>query len=903
MKKLFCFIFLLLFTVTLLACDKNKDGVKPESISFNNIKTVYNVDDTFNVSPVVKPTNAKYDKIVVECSDEDVISITDGKATCLKEGNVTLTCFISNYKDIKATIDIAVTTSTVVEPTSLEITYDNLIVLVNETIQLGKIITPSNDYTCIWSSSNENIATVDGNGLVTGIGNVNGTNKCDIKCKISGFNIEKTVTVTVLNEIVPLTDFSLSVKDGSSVCDTLVVGHTFKISASVVPAIANYYNFEYESNDENIVTIDKQGIITCNGIGSCTITVTDKNTHIERSIDIVISSVPTLTDFSISSRTITVGDRTSITVNVTPKYALYDIEWSVDDESVATIENGLLSALKVGTVHVTALEKTLNKTCKIDINIEAPFDPNAKPTSITLTGETECYVGYTIPLTAQVYPAGVSQNVVWTISCEEGSATIDENGVLTGLRPSIVRILCSSAVDNSIKSNVLKVRVLEAPVDTVFDLHGYNIVILNAQSALSDIDPFLSGYSSSDKSYKQRAWREVSEDFNCSITVDAYPDTAPWGPQRRSWIINNAVTNSSSCDFAVVSAAWLPQFVQSSACVDCTKFFKDYGKNQITSSLKEAGTYKNKFYIMSTGINDSENYVYKGLYYNYGLIKRLNLESPAKLFNEGHWTYEDFVNYCKQAQALLEKDNYVMSGGPSIVWAGMVNASGVKVADTSTLELNLTHQYSIDAINALKEIVSSKAWDIDNINYDEKVVSFREQRAIFQPGEYWFVRSENRWGSKLFGEDTKYGYVPFPYPASVGKDNTMINQAGKDSVLMMTSGRQHSSDVTYEKIYCALLNVYIKSTKYLKEDTAFNILQSRSNALKAKLDDPESITAALFFNASKTLYDPIFDESFQTEYSSETTTAVINSVKGADGYAEFDKIYSAVYVKFCSIYA
>ena len=75
------------------------------------------------------------------------------------------------------------------------------------------------------------------------------------------------------------------------------------------------------------------------------------------------------------------------------------------------------------------------------------------------------------------------------------------------------------------------------------NLGGYKIVIMNAKSALSDIDPFLENYQGVDKNYKQRAWKEVEQLFNCTISVEAYPDTAPWGPKRQEWIKENSMKN------------------------------------------------------------------------------------------------------------------------------------------------------------------------------------------------------------------------------------------------------------------------------------------------------------------------------------------------------------------------
>ena len=53
----------------------------------------------------------------------------------------------------------------------------------------------------------------------------------------------------------------------------------------------------------------------------------------------------------------------------------------------------------------------------------------------------------------------------------------------------------------------------------------------------------------------------------------------------------------------------------------------------------------NKLYIVSTGLSQTITYPYNGMFYNYGMLKEYGLESPAKLFNEGKWSYEEFVEF------------------------------------------------------------------------------------------------------------------------------------------------------------------------------------------------------------------------------------------------------------------
>lgn len=799
-----------------------------------------------------------------------------------------------------------------VVPTKVTINEKDVTVKVGDTVNLTTTVEPSGASKVVeWSSDKESVATVSAAGKVKGVSE--GVAKITATCKANP-NIKASidVTVTAVKEDVnpddnPGDDPEPTVEINSielSFDDTVYVDFEFKVT-SVVDPTSSASSLEWTSSNEEVATVSSKGYVK--GIAPGTATIKAQIGDVFDTVEITVVARPDLESFVLTgAHDIETTGACQLTPETTPMYAKLDLEWTIDDETVATVDaTGLVKPIKEGTVTVTATDKETSLSQTATIKIEKPFDPNdVKPTSVTISGDQQVYVGYSIQFIAQVLPAGVSQKVIWE-SSDETLATINEEGILLALQTGTVRIKAISAVDNKIKSTTIRVTIEEEPKqDPPQNLGGYKIVIMNADSALAEIDPFLEGYSQSDKSSKQQAWREVEEQFNCKISVEAYPATAPWGPQRVDFINDNAMNNTSQCDFAVTAAAWLYQFVQAESAVDCTKFFNKYGKGQIEASLKDAGQYKNKLYVMSTGLSETKVYPYKGLFYNYKMLKQYGLESPAKLFNENKWSYEDFVEYCLAAQAVLPEGTYVMSGASSIIWSGMVNAAGIKLADKTLMKLNLQHVYSLDAARALREIYEAGAWDPENMtSVDESVTSFQGGTALFQGGEYWFVRSSNRFPADLWGDDTEYGYVPFPYPKDVGKDNTMVNNMG-DSLLLMVSGRSYPAGVEAEYVYRAVLQMYLNTIVYEKASDGYNPSSLKYNAVKSRIDDPESIDATIYFTASKTLYDPFYEQSFQYEWSGESATAIKNAVvNGTDPATEFAAIESAVLLKFQQIYA
>ena len=824
-----------------------------------------------------------------ECGavEEHVHNFVDGKCEC---GAVEE--HVHNFVDGKCECG-----ATEEAPVDLVLTITGpYYVILDEYIALEGVIDPAGtEEEIIWTSSDENILTVE-YGVVTGVAEGSAT----ITATLANHpEVTDTRKVTVVLPEKVAESFEITLED-EEIYDVDV----YKLVKVYEPANA-LLSLSYTSSDEEVATVDGSGNVTTLKEGEVTITAVDSISGLEAELTITILVSPALTGLEVKARSITTKEVVTLGVEPVPAHANYVATFEALTPEIATIdETGKVTPVTAGTAKFKVADASGIST-EFELVITEPVDLSKGPDSIlaVFDGDKQLFIGYTLRFGVEVTPAGVSTSVTWELhKNSEGIAKLSPEGVLTGISEGTARVRCVSTV-NGIRSSWVAIEIVKEPeLPAIPNLQGYEIIIMNADSALTDIDPFLAGYTQSDKLFKQAAWEEVQTEYNCKITVKAYPAEAPWGQARVNWIIDNATNGTSQTDFGVVSGHWMGQFAAANAGVDTTKYFQLYGKNQIEPALKEASSFNGKYYCVSIGLSGTRNYVIKGMFYNYGMIKELGLESPAKLFNEGRWTYTGFKEWVLQAQAILPENSYVLSGGPSIYWSGMVNSSGVKLADKVSMKLNFTHDYSIETVKLLTDLVAEGCYAINEIGYDEKCLPFREQRAIFQPGEFWFVRASNRWPADLFGEGTtEYGYVPFPYVDTVKKEDTKVNFIG-ESVVMMIAGRSYPAGVEAEGIYRALQDMYLRTIDKQKADPLYDEVGTKTTSLKSRIDDPESITAAMFYDGSKTIYDPLFDSSFQHDYSGETTTAIINSVKGADAVSEFDAIYSAVETKFIIAY-
>jgi uncharacterized protein YjdB len=168
---------------------------------------------------------------------------------------------------IKAfTSDTAITT---VNPSSISLNTNTLNMNPGQTSTLTATIAPSNatDKTVTWTTSNGNVATVDANGLVTAVSAGTAT----ITVTTSN-NISSPCGVSVTNVSIPATQINL---DTSNVA--LKTGEIKTLIATVLPMNATDKTVSWSSSNGNVATVDSNGQVTVNGVGTATIIASTSN--------------------------------------------------------------------------------------------------------------------------------------------------------------------------------------------------------------------------------------------------------------------------------------------------------------------------------------------------------------------------------------------------------------------------------------------------------------------------------------------------------------------------------------------------------------------------------------------------------------------------------------------------
>ncbi len=172
-----------------------KDIVNVDKITLNPTNTELKVGETTQIVATISPENATEREIVWESSDSSIATVdNEGRVVGKNVGTVTITAKTPDGK-------VVATSTVTVKPVPverIELSPSSITMKVGDINQVTATIYPTNatNKEIVWSSSNDEIATVDSNGNVTGkkIGNVT------ITAKTPDGNVVATITVTVDND-------------------------------------------------------------------------------------------------------------------------------------------------------------------------------------------------------------------------------------------------------------------------------------------------------------------------------------------------------------------------------------------------------------------------------------------------------------------------------------------------------------------------------------------------------------------------------------------------------------------------------------------------------------------------------------------------------------------------------
>jgi len=402
-----------------------------DKITLEDIKTQSSVmlkqNGTARLSVTYIPENATDKTVTWKSSNPSIVTVdTNGNVKGVSPGTATITV-ISNDGSHVATSKITVTANnttkkvenndvtttknqnttnnTNIKLISISLNKTTLSLNVNEEQTLSVIYNPNNatDKEVTWKSNNPEIVTVNNLGKIKAISPgtaivtvTSNDGKYEAKCNIT---VLKTDTDNQNNEkkliSIKLSEEKLKLKKGQDAKLEVIYNPNDTINKEVI----------WSSSNEEIVTVNN-GIVTAVSPGTATINVKSIDGDIEAKCNVTVySDLPIESiKFEKERQIVYVGSTINLTTIATPENTMIDNPiWSSSDEYVATIEDGTVTALNVGTTTITLSDEKNEISASIIVNvIEKPadklqitiegydlnFNPNIKNYTLTIGSET-----------------------------------------------------------------------------------------------------------------------------------------------------------------------------------------------------------------------------------------------------------------------------------------------------------------------------------------------------------------------------------------------------------------------------------------------------------------------------------------------------------------------------------
>lgn len=310
--------------------------------------------------------------------------------------------------------------------------------------QLNAAVEPADaDTPIVWTSSDENVATVASDGTVTAVGKGTAT----VTASADGKSASCTVHVTV-----PLEGIAITGTGSNGVTSdtglTIGKGRTATLSVSYTPTDADAGTVSWESSDPSKVTVESTGANTAvvKGLANTDedpVTITAKIGAISDTFTISVQEIK-MTGLAIKSETIIHrGEEEILNVTYEPEDTTDDptVSWSSSaPEVVAVDENGKVTAKAIGTAEITAVAGEFTATCTV--TVDAPLKEIVpSETSIELEKGQSKTITYTLN------PADTTSDKKVTFASDnEAAAVVDPlTGEVTAKAEGVATITLTGA--------------------------------------------------------------------------------------------------------------------------------------------------------------------------------------------------------------------------------------------------------------------------------------------------------------------------------------------------------------------------------------------------------------------------------------------------------------------------
>jgi uncharacterized protein YjdB len=320
-------------------------------------------------------------------SDVTVATVANGVVTAVKPGGVTITATAGSVPGSTTVTVIPAVANVAVTPSPAE-------VVVGGTVKLTPSVTdaagaPITGRTVTWSSGSDAAASVAADGTVTGkvVGAVLITASVDGKTGSTTVNVRPAPVASVTVTPNPL---------------SLAFGATQSLAYEAKDAAGNPLGGRaatWSSDNVLVATVSSTGAITTRGIGSTTVRATVEgkvgattvNVTGEPAASVAVTPSPTTLEAGqTTTLSTTIKDASGATLNGRA------VAWTTNDAAKATVSDGVVKGVAVGTVTITATTSE-GRSGSATVNVVDTKDPELRglrisPSTVDVSGGAKTIV-------------------------------------------------------------------------------------------------------------------------------------------------------------------------------------------------------------------------------------------------------------------------------------------------------------------------------------------------------------------------------------------------------------------------------------------------------------------------------------------------------------------------------
>ena len=214
-----------------------------------------------------------------------------------------------------------------------------------------------------FKSLNEKVATVDANGVVTGVSE--GNADIVITTEEGGFEAKCTVRVDGID--------ARGIERVGDKTVTMGLNQTRQLQVKITPSDTTNKNVQWTSSNNSVATVDSNGVVTSKNSGSTIITAT---THNGLKTEFFIEVETSVTNITLNSNEINLntGGTFKLDATVNPSNASNkNIKWISANESIATVDqSGNVAADVAGTTYISAVSADGKVIATCTVNVSKP---------------------------------------------------------------------------------------------------------------------------------------------------------------------------------------------------------------------------------------------------------------------------------------------------------------------------------------------------------------------------------------------------------------------------------------------------------------------------------------------------------------------------------------------------